>query len=52
MASKHSKGKRAKQKDLDEDLKTSKNRKKKQKSKMFLHIKNDLGNRLKVAAYR
>ena len=28
MASKHSKGKRAKQKDLDEDLKTSKNRKK------------------------
>lgn len=31
MASKHSKGKRAKQKDLDEDLKTSKNRKKRQK---------------------
>ena len=31
MASKHSKGKRAKQKDLDEDLKTSKNRKKRKK---------------------
>ena len=31
MASKHSKGKRVKQKELDEELKTSKNRKKKQK---------------------
>ena len=35
MASKHSKGKRAKQKELDEELKTSKNKKKKQK--LLLH---------------